>query len=428
MPDRTNVLFLFPDQHRFDWVGRSPDVPVRTPTLDRLERSGVTFTRAVCPSPLCAPCRAALASGKEYDRCRVPGNDVDYPLDQPTFYQMLRDSGYRVMGCGKFDLHKATHDWGLDGKRLLPAWGFSAGIDNEGKWDGVSSGQDVPMGPYLQFLQDRGLRQVHLDDFAKRRGHRDATFPTPLPDDAYCDNWLAQNGLDLLRSVPVGEPWFLQVNFTGPHEPWDITESMTELYRGEQFPPAHGNTGLPPERHDAIRGNYSAMVENIDRWAGRFLDEVEARGEMGNTLIVYSSDHGEMLGDHGRFGKGSPYHPSLSVPLVVSGRGMRQCHTCDLPMTTLDLTATFLDYAGLTVPEDMDSRSLKPLLDGQTDEHRDVVLSGLRDWRMAYDGRYKLVRGPGDAVRLFDLDADPWETRDVAGEAPAQVERLSEHV
>ena len=132
-----NILFLFPDQHRFDFLGTNPKVPVRTPNIDALARRGVRITNAVCPSPLCAPSRACLAAGKRYHRCRVPDNGHDYPPDQPTYYQRLRDAGYQVCGVGKFDLHKATMDWGLDGTRSIADWGFTAGIDNEGKYDGV---------------------------------------------------------------------------------------------------------------------------------------------------------------------------------------------------------------------------------------------------------------------------------------------------
>ncbi len=105
-PKPPNILFLFPDQLRHDFVEPSSGVPVRTPNIRRLAAEGVRFTHAITPAPLCAPARACLASGLEYDRCRVPTNAQNYPLDQPTFYQLLRNSGYHVCGCGKFDLHK----------------------------------------------------------------------------------------------------------------------------------------------------------------------------------------------------------------------------------------------------------------------------------------------------------------------------------
>lgn len=410
---RPNILFFFLDQLRFDWTGSNPDLPLRTPHLDRIKKNGVNFPKTVCPAPVCAPSRACLAAGTEYDQCPVKGNSDDYPTDRATLYSLLRDSGYHAMGCGKFDLNKGTCTsnrpaWGLDGKRHLRDWGFSDGINNEGKIDGANSGRDKPQGPYLQFLEARGLRHIHLADFANRKGKR-ATFATPLPDDAYCDNWIGQNGLDLIRSTPADKPWFLQINFNGPHAPWDITETMENLYAGVDFPQPNRNDQLAPGEHVEIRRNYAAMIENIDRWVGRYLDLLEDRGELDNTLIVFSSDHGEMLGDHNSWGKGKPLHPSVSVPLVIAGPGVQQGITCDLPMTNLDLTATFLDYAGLAIPKDMDSRSLRNLLKGTPHTHRDIVLSGLGNWRMVYDGRYKYIEGFGDTPQLFDLDADPLE-------------------
>ena len=343
---------------------------------------------------------------------------------------MLRDSGYHTLGCGKFDLNKGTCTsnlpaWGLDGKRHLNEWGFSDGINNEGKIDGANSGREKPQGPYLQFLEERGLRQMHLNDFANRKGQR-STFATPLPDDAYCDNWIGQNGRDLIQSVPEDKPWFIQVNFNGPHLPLDITESMAKLYENVDFPQPNRNDQLTPDELLEARRNYSAMVENIDHQVGLYLDLLEERGELDNTLIVFSSDHGEMLGDHNSWGKGKPLHPSASVPLVISGPGVQQDITHDLPTTNLDLTATFLDYAGLGIPDDMDSRSLRNLLEGKTSTHRDIVLSGLGNWRMAYDGRYKYIEGFDDTPMLFDLDTDPLENNNIIDnpDASSHVERL----
>ncbi len=431
--DRPNILFFFPDQLRFDWMGSNPDLPLRTPNLDQLQKRGITFTKTVAASPVCAPSRATLASGKEYDRCPVKSNKDNYPLDQPSLYSHLRDSGYYVMGCGKFDLNKGTCTskqpaWGLDGKRFLQEWGFSDGINNEGKGDGRSSGQEKPQGPYIQFLEERGLREIHMEDFSKR--YKTAVFPTPLPEDAYCDNWIAQNGLDLIGSVPDGQPWFLQVNFNGPHGPWDITESMAELYRDAELPVPYGAGDLPDEEYLGVRKNYSAMVENIDRWVGIYLKKLQERGELDNTVVVFSSDHGEMLGDRDQWGKSKPFHPSASVPLVVAGPGVRQGETIDLPMTTLDFTATFLDYAGLDTPDEMDSRSFKSLLEGNTDVHREFVLSGLNEWRLAFDGQHKLIRYSEGETVLYDIGKDPQETTNVAQE-PAYshvMDKLGPHV
>jgi len=432
---RPNILLLFPDQHRFDWLGGNPRLPVRTPNLEALARRGLRFTRAIVPSPLCAPARACLAAGLEYDRCRVPSNAYDYPLGQTTHYTLLRSSGYHVAGCGKFDLHKKTQDWGLDGKRLLPEWGFSDGIDNAGKHDAVNSGAVTPKDPYMAYLHRRGLARLHVEDFAKRKNYA-ATFPTTLPEEAYCDNWVGNNGLALMRRFPKARPWYLAVNFTGPHSPMDITRRMEERWRNVTgFPQPNGSREFTPEIHLAIRQNYSAMVENIDRWVGLFLEEVRRRGELDHTLVVYSSDHGEMLGDHNRWGKSLPYQPSIAVPLIAAGAGVRHGVVSDALVSVMDLAATFLDYGGLPRPAGMDSRSLRPLLEGKTRSHREYLRSGLGDWRVVLDGRYKLVRGfdpergkkgAADAPPLlFDLESDPLENTDLSAQAPEEVARLS---
>jgi arylsulfatase len=431
---RPNILFVFPDQHRYDWTGANPKVPVRTPNLNWLAGRGVSFQRAVVASPLCAPSRACLAAGKEYDRCGVPSNNADYPVTQPTYYGLLRQSGYHVAGCGKFDLAKGEHDQGIDGKRHLAEWGFSDGINNAGKHDAIR-GANEPKDPYMAYLQRRGLLQVHVDDFKKRKGY-DATFPTPLPEEAYCDNWLAQNGLNLLKAVPKGKPWHLVLNFTGPHPPMDITIGMEKLCRGRNFPQPNRNSEYPPETHVRIRQNYSAMVENIDRWLGIYLERLKKRGELENTLIVWSSDHGEMLGDHDMWGKSKPFQPSVGVPLVMAGPGIAQGASSNALVSTIDLAATYLDYAGVAKPKEMDSRSLRSLLEGKARSHREYVLSGLGAWRMVSDERYKLIHGfgpegkqkaakkAGAAPLLYDMQADPLENVNIAGRTPAVVERL----
>lgn len=428
LDQRPNILLVFPDQHRFDWVPWNPKIPVKMPNLERIASRGVRFNRAFTPSPLCAPARACLASGREYERCGVRNNGQDYPISQTTFYKLLRDNGYWVMGCGKFDLHKASPIWGIDGKNLLKEWGFSDGIDNAGKQDAVASGRDKPRDPYMAFLERRGLRMTHIEDYRKRsHAGKAATFPTPLPDDAYCDNWVGHNALELLKNVPAGKPWFLQVNFVGPHPPWDITESMTMLYQNVEFPQPNDGAGLTPEQNVAVRRNYSAMITNIDRWIGIFVEELSRRGELENTCIIYSSDHGEMLNDHGMWGKSVPYQPSVGIPLVISGPGTRKNLVSDALTDLTDLTATILDYAGIARPDDMDGLSLRPVLEGKSTTHRRYVRSGLNNWRMVFDGRYKLVLGfeqPEDTM-LFDLANDPLENHNIAAERKDLVDKLS---
>lgn len=430
MSGKPNILFIFPDQLRFDWTGANQALPLRTPHLDALNARGTRFSNAICPSPLCAPCRAILATGREYPRSPVQNNHQNVPLDQPNLYTRLREHNYHVMGCGKLDLNKGDciagkPAWGLDGQKNLQEWGFSAGLNNEGKMDGANSGREKAQGPYLQFLEERGLRQAHVDDFARRS--KLASFATPLPDDAYCDNWIGQNGLDLLAAAPADKSWFLQVNFTGPHNPWDITESMKKLYADSEFPQPAVAADDPPEALLEVRRNYAAMVENIDRWLGLYIEALRQRGELDNTLIVFSSDHGEMLGDHGRWGKSLPHQPSIGVPLTIAGPGVREAAAVDGPTTILDLVATFIETAGAQVLPAMDSRSLWPVLRGQVDVARDCVFSALDDWQLVFDGRYKLVDWPNEGRQeCYDLELDPAEEFNIAEESENAQRKLRE--
>jgi arylsulfatase A-like enzyme len=446
-PNRPNILLLFPDQHRFDWTGFNRDLEIETPNLDRLARRGIRFTQAIVASPLCAPSRACLASGKEYDRCRVPGNSIDYPIDQPTYYSLLRDAGYHVAGCGKLDLHKKTMDWGLDGQRLLKEWGFSQGIDNAGKYDALWSGSKEPRDPYMAYLYGRGLAAKHLEDLRTRfeAGSYPVITPTPLDEEAYCDNWVAAHGLSLLKGFPRNRPWHLAVNFTGPHDPEDVTGRMRKAVANRRYPQPNGCQKYTPETHVGIRQNYTAMVENIDRWVGQMIEEVRRRGELENTIIVYSSDHGEMLGDHDRWAKQVPYQASIGVPLILAGPGIVRGVTSEALVSIMDLAATFLDYGGVTPPADMDSRSFRSLLQGKAKTHREYLLCGLGPWRLAFDGRYKLIDGYNASVQegagrgkrfdaairsiprmLFDRQHDALENRNIAQEAPNHVARLAE--
>ncbi len=435
--DQPNILLFFPDQHRFDWTSMNPALPDITPNLKKLAAKGVHFTSAFCPSPLCAPSRGCLASGKEYQGCRVSSNGVNYPVDQTTFYTLLKASGYQVLGCGKFDLAKPSHSWGPDGKQKtkdgpskMEQWGFTDGIDNAGKMDGWHSHRRGNDGPYFTYLKGKSL----IDAYAKnyRLLDHDYEGPAVLSDQAYGDNWIARNGLELLKAVPKDKPWFIQVNFNGPHNPMDITKSMYEKFKDAKFPPPLDGKNDPNVA--SKRRNYAAMICKIDHWLGVYIDEISKRGQLDNTIVVVCSDHGEMLGDHDYWGKSKPLHPSACVPLVMAGPGIRKGVSCPDAMETLDLTATFLDYAGLKTPADMDSISLRPFLDTAGKLPRSIVRSSLGGWTFVFDGQYKLIAGKlrgkvrqadqGKTMVLYDLKSDPDEMTDVAAEHPDVVARL----
>ncbi len=434
MPNkRPNILFVQTDQQRPEWVEMNPDIPVRTPHLRQLARRGTWLANAICPSPVCAPSRACLVAGQEYDRTRVWGNSTYAPDNMFKYHLRLRDeAGYYVMGAGKHHVGNNQSGsppalrCGVDGYQGMESWGFSDAIFNAGLNQAtilMRNNEMVPQDAYMAFLHARGLAEDHIADYARRsrEGVWTATFPTTLPDDAYFDTWITSNALTLLDRAPDDKPWYLEVNLQNPHHPWDITGSMHRWYRepSVEFPPPLFNTeDIAPETHQEVRRNWAATVEHLDACLGRLVARVRERGDLDDTVIVFTSDHGEMLGDYGQWQKLSPLQASVGVPLVIAGPGVRASGRDDAPMTTLDLTASFLEWGGLTPGDDLDSRSLVDYLGARARRHRDLVFSGLSAWRMVFDGRFKLVRGYDPAKRI---GGDVFEPMHVP---PDETERL----
>ncbi len=460
-----NVLFVLPDQHRSDFVGFLGRHPVRTPCLDRLAARGTTFSRAWTPSPLCAPARACFTQGCGYDRSPVRNNADNLSPDGPSFFRHLRDGGWRVATCGKLDLLKGYMDWGRDGRHAadgaskLEQLGFTHGLDSAGKHDAITAYQCGLPEPYLSFLEQRGLAAAHVADFSRRRlqfpersirSLYDSyqppiesyanVAPTSLPDDAYVDNWVGASALGLLEKLSGDQaPWFLMVNFPGPHEPLDVTANMRSRWLDVQFDRPYGRENRDPDLQREIRRNYAAMIETIDGWLGRFVDFLGRSGQLDDTLVIYASDHGDMLGDRNLWAKQVPYEPSVSVPLVIAGPGVAAGRTIDDPVSLIDLPPTVLDGAGLRIPPSFDGVSLRKALagDGAGMPPRAHVTTGLGSWRAITDGRFKLIVGldenlpqkqveagsrsadmMGEPTLLYDLASDPQESRDRSQDLP----------
>lgn len=438
MSDRPNILFFFPDQHRGDWIGAEGTPGVVTPNIDALIATGRHFTNALTPSPLCSPARGCMASARRYDSQGIKTNRDDFNPQDWNIYRAMRDAGYSVMGCGKFDLLKDSMDWGHDGMHGIGddsrarQLGFTEGCDSAGKWDCITAyKRGKGPEPYRDYLQSLGLWQSHVQDFEARVGAGAYTnvAPTPLPDHAYCDNWIGSNAVRLLSEAPKDKPWFLQVNFNGPHDPLDITQQMLDSWQDRELPKPTENTQFDEATHHGMRRNYAAMIENIDRMVGELLAWLEATGQRDNTVVVYSSDHGENLGDHNNWGKTTPHQASIRVPLVVHASGSAP-ERIDQPVDLVDLAATFLDVTGAGKSE---NEGVSLLRDTSS---RQLLTSGLMEWRLITDGRYKYVHNydsmmkPQDRMNvswqpsadspkmLFDLQADPFECNDLASTRP----------
>eukprot|EP00928_Gymnodinium_smaydae_P014216 TRINITY_DN15174_c1_g2_i1.p1 TRINITY_DN15174_c1_g2~~TRINITY_DN15174_c1_g2_i1.p1 ORF type:complete len:481 (+),score=20.47 TRINITY_DN15174_c1_g2_i1:22-1464(+) len=414
-----NILLLFPDQWRFDWAGFQyphtseplTKIPLSLPTVASVAARGVRFTQAYVPSPLCSPSRSSLASGREYDRAGVLTNfDNDYPVNQTTFYTLLRNSGYHTMTTGKDDLTKKTQLGSTidykgcteckpgDGLFHQAELGFSDGLRYSGKEDVVKTSK-----PHEMYGFHLARSQVHTEEGNTISGweaHRACMGLGPtrfcdaasFPQNLYEDDYTAQNAIKLLRRRPRDRPFFLQVSFPGPHDPFLVTAPMSDSVASREWPNATDSKqvygGKCPATHEpanfgsARRCDYAAEIENLDRLFKLVLDEVEAQGATSNTLICISSDHGELLGDHNDFGKSKPWQGAAVVPLICAGPGVRTNEIVTKPVGTLDLAGTFLDYAHVAPDPGMTVKSLRKILEGRDGSYRDVIHSGLNNWRM----------------------------------------------
>ncbi len=427
--NKPNILFLFPDQHRKEWFPYKEEVfeqwqmkkpQLNMPNIEKLMGKGVTFLNTITPSPLCAPARACVASGVRYDNCETFNNAYDFPFEKENMYKALRDTGYNVYGVGKFDLRKKTCDW--FNKENYDKFGFTKAIDNEGKIDGVNHATKFgePKGPYLKYLDENGLMPLYLKDMI---GRKNKTNASDLPDEAYGDNWITRNAMELISSTDNKNPWFMQVNFTGPHSPFDITKSMKESVKDREFEKPFEDDGKS-ENINEIRQNYAAMIENIDRNIGELLSFLEKRGELDNTVIVYSSDHGEMLGDFGRFSKSVPFRGSVNIPLVVVTPNAKRAGEYDSSIVELqDLTSTFLELAGIDKFDASGSKSLMPILNKEVKTHREYAFSALKTndehgFRMVCDKEFKYIEYINAESALYDIVNDVWESNNIVDDLP----------
>lgn len=432
-----NILYLVLDQWRYDWDGHHPDtptgpLPLNVPFLWDMGQRSTRFTQAYVPSPYCAPVRACFASGMEYDATGIYKNLAhSFPLDriQMTIYKLLRDTGgYHTMICGKDDLYPADdffpkypNDAYAERKMDL---GFSDAIRQDGKMRIMKNPPaKVPNRfeePYRMFLDSQTVTMLDGTELPARqayiachmgRGPEEGCDASSFPDELYPDNFVRDRAIDLLNRKPKDKPWFMQVNFPGPHHPIATTSKMAESVIDREWPlpfnavKSHPMNDCPQQdqkrEHPEMtiippqlegRCNYAAEIENLDMLMNAIVQRVADMGEFDNTIIVVAGDHGEMLGENGHTGKGTPWRGSVTTPLFISGPGIGQEQVYHGPVTTLDLGATFLDFAGINqLAPGMTTTSLRYLLESEGDtvnqlspslSARPYVSSGYDYWRM----------------------------------------------
>lgn len=430
---RPNILLFCTDQQRFDTIGALGNPHIRTPNIDRLVRSGVAFENAYCQTPICTPSRASFLTGCYASSLHVNRNGNSHFPEMHTpklIGRLLRKEGYDCGLVGKFHMSSAARrvEPRLDDGYRLFEWSHAPRAD----WP-------VDQNGYLRWLRD-----AHGVDFASQYGKRQfpdrsKEFNAGMPADYHETTWCAETASKWIRGS-LNKPWFLTVNTYAPHPPFQPPPEALERMDPKSIPPplwgprdAENQARLAkvdfqskardPKSYESafMKAAYYAQIEFVDDRLGRVLRALEETGQVDTTLIVFTSDHGETMGDHGLTHKGCRFYEGLAhVPLILSwpGRFPQGARSRELVELT-DLVPTILDTLGLTLPDYLHGRSLLPVLKGGTARHRKFVRSEYHDVldlpdashaNMLRDERYKLVYYHGHPWgELFDLENDPRE-------------------
>ena len=431
---RPNVLLFCTDQQRFDTIGALGNPHVRTPNLDRLVSSGVAFENAYCQTPICTASRASFLTGCYASSMHVNrnGNEFFPPQFQSRLIsRILNSSGYDCGMVGKFHLsssYRRVEPRLDDGYRLFE-WSHGPRQD----WPIEQHG-------YMRWLRDKGV------DFKKEYGKRKfpdrpAEFNAGIGADYHETMWCSQTASEWIRGR-LRAPWFITVNTYAPHPPFHPPPEFLERMKPETMPlPLWGPNDLANQAKLAkvdfqskpkdpatypsrmMKAAYYAQVEFVDHCFGLVLQALESAGQLDNTLIVFTADHGEMMGDHGLTHKGCRFYEGLAhVPLIFSwpGRlphGVRSRALAELT----DIVPTVLEALDIKRPDYLHGKSVYPILAGRADRnrHREFARSEYHDALQEADSshanmlrneRYKLVCYHGHPWgELFDLEKDPHE-------------------
>ncbi len=417
MKTRPNILLITTDQQRWDCVGANGNEIIRTPALDRLAAEGMRFTHSYTSASACVPSRATWITGQyphTHGAINTSGKHFLRP-GTPTLMSRLADAGYHTMGVGKMHFFP----WNA-------LWGFDFRVTGEGYDDD----------DYSRMLKEKGLFGQHIGHHTPGFGKACKAMPSPLHEDDHLDGWVGKRGVDMLHER-MADPFFLWVSFSGPHDPFDPPAPYDTMYRPEEMPPRvaregeldrlpasakckasdygieHINlTAIDDDLAAQIRAYYYGNVSLIDKWVGELLNTLDAKGLADNTLVVFTADHGDLLGDHHLFYKGyMPCEADMRVPLLMRWPEHLAPGVCDRFTGSVNLMPTLLEAAGLSVPNSCQGRSLLPLLSGEAPGWDDFVVTYSEPGRYRIrDSRYAYTRYPDqDMDTLFDLHNDPHE-------------------
>ncbi len=423
--DRPNVLLLYTDQQRWDALGAAGNPHVRTPNLDALAAEGALFTHAFCNSPVCMPSRQSMLSGQYPSAIGCACNGVEMPEDTLTLHRVLRPYGYYAANLGK--LHFRNHST-RDHREPHPDYGFDELVvsDEPGCYDDA----------YLKWVEAREPSQVDncrctsppavtRDRIEKHPRNTHEPYDFEGPEHLTHTAFVAEETIRAIREC--GQRRFFAIaGFYAPHCPLNPPRRFVEMYDPARLPlPAmnegENRLGLSDDDWRRVKAYYYALVSHIDDQVGRILAALEQRKLRESTLVIFTSDHGEHLGDHGLVQKGPPGHDScVRVPLIVSWPGRIAPQRRDELIELVDLAPTVLDCCGVQVPPVFQGRSFRPLLDGRGYRPRRSVFIEYRDpfvssWKVVRTRELKYCAAGDGTELLFDLKSDPDELTDLAG-------------
>jgi len=407
-----HIVLVVTDDQRPDTVHSLGNPHISTPNLDRLVREGVSFSQAFCSFPLCVPSRAEILTGKVGWRNGVYEGRSRLKPDSVFVGDALRKQGYETVYCGK---------WMNDGKPLTRGYDRTKAL--------FSSGGAGKEGKAI-LLDDAGREITGYRGWTFKDEQGKAELDKGIGVVAETSEYIADGAVDVLKEER-DKPLFLHVNFTAPHDPLIVPKSLKNRYPPSsmrlppnflsQHPFDHGNlTGrderllpLPrdPEEVKELLSRYYAVIEEMDKQFGRIMETLRSEPYRGNTVVIFTSDHGLGMGSHGLLGKQNMYEHTMRVPFIMSGPGMKKGTTSDSMVILRDLFPTLVDWAGGPVPEGLDGRSLLNLFRSDAPEWRDHITGMFYDHqRMIRTDRWKFIWYPKlDRLQLFDLKEDPSE-------------------
>ena len=421
MSARPNVLLITADHWPAGLLGVAGHPVIETPTLDELARSGARFTNCYSECPVCIPARRTLMTGTppRTQGDRVFSETLPMP-DLPSLAQTFRDAGYQAYAVGKLHVYPQRDRIGFDDVIL----------DEEGRTQyGVTDDYEV-------FLGDRGFAGQHYSHGMSNNQY--TTRPWPLPEDTHPTNWATQQMARVIKRRNPTRPALWYLSYRHPHPPLTPLQAYLDLYRDAQIDAPEAGSWVVPddlpyalqagvtrgERYNArqtemARRAFYALCTHIDHQLAVVLGTLREEGLLDNTIVAFTSDHGDMLGNHRMWAKRVFYENSANVPLILLGAagddrvGTRRVD--DRLVGWQDVMPTLLDLAGVGIPDTVEGLSMvgaeqREWLYGESGEDGHAT-------RMVHAGRYKLIYYPvGNCRQLFDLQADPRELTDLASD------------